>query len=556
MHIRLMTAALAAGVASRLVGATAEAQPIGTFSWQLQPFCNVVTVTVTQQGGVYTLDGYDNQCGAPQRAPLVGLATPNPDGTIGLGLHVVTVPGGRGVQIDARITLAALGGTWSDSAGNAGTFAFNASTGGSPRPAPTVPGSAIAPGSISALQLAPGAVGVAQINAGQVQARVGGICANGQALRGVNPDGTVACTDALTTVEDVSNRVGWHPSVAIGTDGLPVISHMDLTAGAVRVMHCGNAACTAGNTSLTVDDPVDFVGYDTSLAIGTDGLPIISYSDVTAGTLRVTHCGNVSCSAGNTSTTIDDPANAVGYFTSLAIGADGLPVISHHDATAGTLRVTHCGNLACTAGNVSTTVDDPANVVGVYTSIAIGADGLPVVSHQDTTAGALRVTHCGNAACTNGNTSTTVDDPINTVGSYTAIAIGADRLAVISHFDSTASTLRVTHCGNLLCGAGNVSTTVDDPPNEVGSDTAIAIGTDGLPIISHRDLTAGALRVTHCGNAACTAGNRSTAIDDPGNFVGYSTSIAVGSDGLPVVAHLDGDADALRVGKCGTRTCQ
>ena len=77
MHIRLMTAALAAGVASRLVGATAEAQPIGTFSWQLQPFCNVVTVTVTQQGGVYTLDGYDDQCGAPTVASVVGTAIPN-----------------------------------------------------------------------------------------------------------------------------------------------------------------------------------------------------------------------------------------------------------------------------------------------------------------------------------------------------------------------------------------------------------------------------------------------------------------------------------------------
>ena len=101
--------------------------------------------------------------------------------------------------------------------------------------------------------------------------------------------------------------------------------------------------------------------------------------------------------------------------------------------------------------------------------------------------------------------------------------------------------------------------TAGDAGNDTENDgrfSSITIGADGLPIISHRDLTAGALRVTHCGNAACTAGNRSTAIDDPGNFVGYSTSIAVGSDGLPVVAHLDGDADALRVGKCGTRTCQ
>ena len=88
----------------------ARAQSLGTFSWQLQPYCNVVSVSVIQQGAVYTLDGYDDQCGAAQRAPLVGIATPNPDGTIGLGLNIVTVPGGRGVQVEARITLTTAGG--------------------------------------------------------------------------------------------------------------------------------------------------------------------------------------------------------------------------------------------------------------------------------------------------------------------------------------------------------------------------------------------------------------------------------------------------------------
>ena len=118
----------------------AHAQSLGTLRWQLQPFCNVVSLNVNQQGAVYTLDGYDDQCGAAQRAPLVGLATPNPDGTIGFGMNVVTVPGGLGVQIDARITLATVSGPWSDSAGNSGTFAFGASTGGSPRPAPATGG--------------------------------------------------------------------------------------------------------------------------------------------------------------------------------------------------------------------------------------------------------------------------------------------------------------------------------------------------------------------------------------------------------------------------------
>ncbi len=142
-----------------------EAQSLGTFRWQLQPYCNVVTVQVEQRGAVYTLDGFDDQCGAAQRAPLVGLATPNPDGSIGFGLHIVTVPGGRGVQVDARITLPALGGTWHDSLGSSGTFAFNATTGGSARPlsatglpAASITGSHLAAGAVTTTHVADGAL--------------------------------------------------------------------------------------------------------------------------------------------------------------------------------------------------------------------------------------------------------------------------------------------------------------------------------------------------------------------------------------------------------------
>jgi len=114
----------------------ASAQSLGTFRWQLQPYCNVVTVNVTGTAGVYTLEGYDDQCGAPTRAPLTGVATPNPDGTIGFGFTVVTSPGGRGVQVEARVATAGLSGPWTDSDGHTGAFAFNAQTGGSPRPLP------------------------------------------------------------------------------------------------------------------------------------------------------------------------------------------------------------------------------------------------------------------------------------------------------------------------------------------------------------------------------------------------------------------------------------
>ena len=52
----------------------AFAQPLGTFKWQLQSYCNVLSVVVTQTGGVYTLDGFDDQCGTGKRAPVTGLA--------------------------------------------------------------------------------------------------------------------------------------------------------------------------------------------------------------------------------------------------------------------------------------------------------------------------------------------------------------------------------------------------------------------------------------------------------------------------------------------------
>ena len=82
-----------------------------------------------------------------------------------------------------------------------------------------------------------------------------------------------------------------------------------------------------------------------------------------------------------TVTTVDDSAGDEGHNTSIAIGADGLPVVSYRFGSAELLRVAHCGNVTCTAGNTLTTVDRKSHITG-HTSIAIGADGLPVVSYN------------------------------------------------------------------------------------------------------------------------------------------------------------------------------
>jgi hypothetical protein len=596
------------------------AQVIGAFRWQLQPYCNIVTVTVRQDGSVYTVDGSDDLCGGAMRTSVIGTAFLNPDGSIGMGLTSMVVPDVAPIVIYARIDLATVSGVWKDSAGNSGTFQFTpgAGTAGTPRPVPTnglraqsvtsgqiAPGAVgpaqLAPGSVGAPHLAPGSVGAAQLALGSITSAhlaagsvgatqiaagavstshiaagavglsqlapgiipppMNGTCPVGQYMRGFSPAGAVICEPIWvptlnTTVDDPANQVGQYTSIAIAPDGLPVVAHRDSTAAALRVTKCGNPSCAAGNVSTTVDDQSNSVGWFASIAIGADGFPVISHQDSTAQALKVTKCGNAACTTGNVTTTVDNPANAVGYDTHIAVPADGLPVISHRDNGVAGLRITKCGNPACST-NISTTVDDVADQVGYETSIAIGVDGLPVVSHRNSTATALRITKCGNAACTAGTVSTNVDDPPGlNVGLSSSIAVGADGLPVISHRDATNGELRVTKCGNAACTAGNVTTAVDAPANAVGSYSSIAVPADGRPVISHQDATATALRITKCGNAACTAGNVSTTVDDPANAVGAFTSIAIGADGLPIVSHRDTAAGTLRVTKCGSQNCR
>jgi hypothetical protein len=187
-----------------LGGASAvEAQSLGTFRWQLQPYCNIVNVTVTQNGGLYTLDGYDDQCGAPTRASVVGTAIPNPNGSITLGFTIVTTPDGTPVHVQTPLNLATLGGPWSDSAGHAGTLVFTpgAGTGGSPRPAPIT---TLPTGSITSSTILDGTIGVADIDSTEVQRRVAATCPAGELMTGVNQDGTVACQAAAGGAGDIT----------------------------------------------------------------------------------------------------------------------------------------------------------------------------------------------------------------------------------------------------------------------------------------------------------------------------------------------------------------
>ena len=554
-HLARLTFALTVGLLFLTrPGLQAQGTVLGTFRWQLQPHCNVLTVTVVQVAAQYHIDGTDDGCGAARKASVVGLGFPNPDGSVGFGLTTVTTPGGTPIHIDATIAVASLSGTWRDSGGNSGTFAFTpgGGNGGAVRP---VPAGGIAPGTITGAQIAPGAITATQFAPGAVAAAAAGFgtCPVGAYLRGIQPNGTVLCepigTPPTLTAVDTADNVGLAASIAIGADGRPVISYFDFTRQALKVAVCATAACT-GTPTITILDSGN-VGTATSVAIGTDGHPVIAYRDLSNLDLKVAVCATAACTGTPTTILTVDSTGDVGSDPSLAIGADGRPVISYYDATNGDLKVAVCATTTCTGTPTITTVDSVGNV-GQFSALAIGLDGRPVISYRDASTFDLKVAACTTAACTGTPTITTVDS-VGVVGVDTSLAIGADGRPVISYFDTTNANLKVAVCATAACTGTPTITTVDSD-GIVGINSSIAIGPDGHPVMTYFDDTNDDLKVAACATTTCTGTPTITTVDSGGS-VGRNSDLALGADGRPVISYYDATNDDLKVAKCNSRTC-
>src|SRR5262249_49127082 len=146
------------------------------------------------------------------------------------------------------------------------------------------------------------------------------------------------------------------------------------------------------------DDNINLFAREMSIAIGADGNPVIAFvddQDPGNDSLKVARCTTPACATADV-TTLDD-AGDTGYWPSIAVGDDGLPVISYYSATLGDLLLARCDTPLCADATLTTM--DSAGDVGQYTSIAIGDDGIPVISYQDVLNAHLKVVRCATAEC-------------------------------------------------------------------------------------------------------------------------------------------------------------
>jgi Chaperone of endosialidase/YadA head domain repeat (2 copies) len=340
MLLRSRQAVFAALLAAMLALATSvSAQPIGIFSWQLQPYCNVVTLNVTQTGSVYTLDGYDDQCGAATRASAAGLALLNPDGTIGMGVAIVVSPGGAPVHVSAAITLPSVSGTWRDSSGNTGTLAFSPGpAAGSPRPPPTpvfVGGLSAGGGTITNVAQPVNATDAA--TKGYADSLVAGSALppasrfifqtdGGFAALGTFGSGTIAASGGGT-------RLLWHPAKAAlragrvtfnffgsawdhGSIGIDSVAFgFDTRASGPRSSAMGFQTTASGDGSMAIGVDTTASGF-ASTAMGYLTTAVGDYS-IAMGN-QTTASGLASTAMGVNTTASGDYSTALGYWASTA----------------------------------------------------------------------------------------------------------------------------------------------------------------------------------------------------------------------------------------------
>jgi hypothetical protein len=198
---------------------------------------------------------------------------------------------------------------------------------------------------------------------------------------------------------DSGNR-GTHTGIAVGPDDRIWIVYRDVTNKTLRyamrdtVYNPGDYAEPVKTVWKT--DLLDVgagaspdTGEWTSLAIGADGNPVVVYRDVGKRQLRVAHWGGTSFSA----TTVDvgqdyipedtagSPVTAnVGEFARLVFGPDGKEYIAYYDRAWGRLRLA----VGDASGYALGDVDDEADV-GQWPSMLFTSDGTLHLAYHDVT---------------------------------------------------------------------------------------------------------------------------------------------------------------------------
>jgi hypothetical protein len=328
--------------------------------------------------------------------------------------------------------------------------------------------------------------------------------------------------------DDCDLGVGRHTSVTIGSDGLPLVAYQADAQKAMKVAHCEDLACREARLSFLEE----VNGDDTAVATGTDGLALVAYAFEES--LRVGHCSDLAC--GEATRSVVDHISAIPAQIDLAIGSDGLALLSYREKFNGRLHVAHCDDVECHTVT-ATRLDDDGGGVGRNSELVIGSDGLGLIAYYVDRRG-LVVAHCEDLPCSTA-TFAIVEEGLHVDDDF-GLAIGQDGLPLLAYGN------HVAHCADAGCQVVDSLTVL---PSRIEIED-LAIGRDGLALFLGRPY-GGSYQVGHCQDVPCSQATVATLT----GLSGYFPALAIGNDGFPFFTYWDNVNQTLRGVHCQDPVC-
>lgn len=356
-------------------------------------------------------------------------------------------------------------------------------------------------------------------------------CPLGTTVRGIGEDGSLLC-----------GPVGRFPvasgaAIAIGADGNPVMVLVDNDASDLLVIKCNDPICAGGDETVTAADlNVNWIASGgASIAMGSDGNPDIAYFEDfggAPGSLRFLDCNDPAC-ASRTIRFIYS-ATAIAGAPSLAVGSDGLPVMSFYDADNGNLMVAKCNDAACAGANETiTTVDGSTDDVGQGSSLALDSSNRPRIAYRNVTTDEILIVSCNDPACAPGSDIISVLQEGDT---DPGLLIGSNGNAMVISGNSSFGGVSIARCTNIFC-----SEVISPHEYELLFDgvddvefTAMTLGAGGIPVVF---FGIGGVWVGICEDPLCDGGLESLSgpFGDMPLSVKGGSSIEISSIGNPLL---------------------
>jgi hypothetical protein len=299
-------------------------------------------------------------------------------------------------------------------------------------------------------------------------------------------------------------------------------------------------SCSGADSPVQIDGFDQDVGMYPSVALGSDGFPVIAYYNVTSTNLRFAKCKNFTCSQAVTSTL--DASSGSGTYPAVVIGSDGNPLIAYNGSSF--LSIVHCRTLDCSSYESRATSATP----GLHIKMVVLGDGNPFISY---TLPANKVVYmkCPSSFCMTVNNSTDLSNAQTATNGFGALITTRTGSPLVIYYNGfNTNDIRTRGCGDPSCSSLTSETQLNTLPsggqifnNPEGPWITAALASDGNPMFAYLIYNGGSMTdpvIVHCKTKLCDNG-----FDDVQYVVAgkdsftYSKGMSLirGKDGVPML---------------------